>query len=137
MFTDITDSAVGGSFSSGGYTGEISGLASNPLAGRLAWSGNSGGYITTVANLGQNMNGQTIKRRWRMGTDLFSAAPGWHVDTLVIIGASCPTVSPTPTPVPTATPSVTPTPVPTATPSVTPTPVPTATPTPTPVVTPT
>jgi hypothetical protein len=98
----------------------------------LAWSGNSGGYITTVANLGQNMNGQTIKLRWRMGTDLFSAAPGWHVDTLVIIGASCPTVSPTPTPVPTATPSVTPTPVPTATPSVTPTPVPTATPTPTP-----
>ncbi|MEY2505234.1 MAG: hypothetical protein QOG27_1514, partial [Verrucomicrobiota bacterium] len=129
-FTDITDPAVGGNFVSGGYTGEIDGSSSNPLAGRLAWSGNSGGYITTVANLGQNMNGQTIKLRWRMGSDLFAAAPGWRVDTFVVIGASCPPVSPTPTPVPTATPTVTPTPAPTATPTVTPTPVPTATPDP-------
>ena len=89
-FTDITDPAVGGSFVSGGYTGEIDGTASNPLAGRMAWSGNSGGYITTVANLGPNVNGQTIKLRWRMGTDLFSAAPGWRIDSLVFTGASCP-----------------------------------------------
>jgi hypothetical protein len=89
-FTDITDPAVGGTFASGGYTGEISGLASNPIAGRMAWSGNSGGYITTAANLGQNMNGQTIKLRWRMGTDLFTGAPGWHIDTLAITGATCP-----------------------------------------------
>jgi hypothetical protein len=89
-FTDITDAAVGGSFASGGYTGEISGIASNPLAGRMAWSGNSGGYITTVANLGPNVNGRTIKLRWRMGTDLFSAAPGWHIDSLVFTGAGCP-----------------------------------------------
>ena len=89
-FTDITDLAVAGSFTAGGYTGEIDGTASNPIAGRMAWSGNSGGYITTVANLGPNVNGQTIKLRWRMGSDLFTAAPGWRIDTLVFTGASCP-----------------------------------------------
>ncbi|MGH7485774.1 MAG: hypothetical protein ACREMY_09265, partial [bacterium] len=51
-FLDITDSHVGGSFVSGGYTGEIDGTANNPLAGRMAWSGDSGGYIDTVVNLG-------------------------------------------------------------------------------------
>src|SRR4029079_626664 len=51
-FTDVTNPAVGGSIVAGGYTGQISGDASNPLAGRLAWSGNSGGYITTIVNLG-------------------------------------------------------------------------------------
>ena len=28
-----------------------------------------GGYVTTVVNLGANVNGQTIKLRFRMGTD--------------------------------------------------------------------
>ena len=68
-FTDVTDPAVRGSFVSGGYTGEISGDAKNPLAGRMAWSGSSGGYIDTVVNLGPNVNGQTIKLRFRFGSD--------------------------------------------------------------------
>ena len=89
-FTDVTAAAVGGSFTSGGYTGELRGDAMNPLAGRMAWSGDSGGYITTVANLGSNVNGQTIKLRWRMGTDLFASRPGWRVDTIVFTNASCP-----------------------------------------------
>ena len=88
-FTDITDPAVGGSFSSGGYTGELRSDAQNPLAGRMAWSGDSGGYITTVANLGPNVNGRTIKLRFRMGTDLFASRPGWRIDTLVFTNASC------------------------------------------------
>ena len=89
-FLDITDPLIGGSFVSGGYTGEISGVANNPLAGRMAWSGDSGGYIDTVANLGPNVNGQTIKLRFRMGTDEAAARPGWRVDTISITGASCP-----------------------------------------------
>ncbi len=89
-FTDVTDPAVGGSFVSGGYTGEIDGTANNPLAGRMAWSGNSGGYINSVVNLGPNVNGQTIKLRFRMGTDLFSGATGQRVDTISITGGSCP-----------------------------------------------
>jgi hypothetical protein len=88
-FTDVTDPAVRGSFVSGGYTGEISGDAMNPLAGRMAWSGPSGGYIDTVVNLGPNVNGQTIKLRFRFGTDEATAAPGWHVDGLSLVGGSC------------------------------------------------
>jgi hypothetical protein len=88
-FLDITDSRVGGSFVSGGYTGEIDGRASNPLAGRMAWSGSSGGYIDTVINMGPNVAGQTITLRFRMGTDEAVAAPGVHIDGLHIDGASC------------------------------------------------
>ena len=88
-FLDITDSHVGGSIVSGGYTGEISGDANNPLAGRMAWSGTSGGYINTVVNLGPNLNGQVITLRWRMGTDEAVAFPGWRIDGISITGASC------------------------------------------------
>lgn len=89
-FLDITDSHVGGSFISGGYTGEIDGTANNPLAGRMAWSGNSEGYIDTVINLGPNLVGQTVTFRFRMGTDEAVAAKGVRVDTISITDATCP-----------------------------------------------
>src|ERR1051325_2165982 len=47
-FNDII--AAGGSFFSGGYNGVISTRYSSPIAGRRAWSGNSGGFVTTIAN---------------------------------------------------------------------------------------
>ena len=83
-FTDITNAAVGGSFVSGGYVGTISTGFSNPLAGRMAWSGDSGGYITTVANLGPNVVGQTIKLRFRMGSDSSTGVTGWRIDSLAV-----------------------------------------------------
>jgi len=88
-FLDITDSHVGGSFVSGGYTGTIDGTANNPLAGRMAWSSSSNGYIDTVINLGPNLAGQTVTFRFRMGSDEAVAAPGVHIDNLVFTGASC------------------------------------------------
>jgi hypothetical protein len=127
-FLDITDSQVGGSFVSGGYTGQIPGDASNPLAGRMAWGGSSVGYINSVANLGPNVNGQTIRLRFRIGSDTTGAAPGWRIDTMVVTGGSCPTPTPgTPTATPIISPTATPThtPTPTLTPSETPTPTPT------------
>jgi large repetitive protein len=89
-FLDITDPHVGGSFVSGGYTGEIDGTAENPLAGRLAWSSSSNGYIDTVINLGPNLAGQTATFRFRMGSDEAVAAPGVRIDNISIMGASCP-----------------------------------------------
>src|SRR5213079_2645447 len=65
-FTDITAAAVGGSFVTGGYNGTISNCCSSPLATRPAWSGNGGGYLSTLANLGPNVAGHTIKLRFRM-----------------------------------------------------------------------
>ena len=97
-FTDVTDPTVRGSIPTGGYTGEISGAANNPLAGRMAWSGASGpgvpngtgAYQDTVVNLGPNVNGQTIKLRFRMGTDEAVGRPGWRIDNISIVGGSCP-----------------------------------------------
>jgi hypothetical protein len=138
-FTDITSAVVGASFVSGGYTGPIASDAGNPLANRMAWSGNSGGYINTVINLGPNVMGRTIKLRFRMGSDISESAPGWRIDSLSILGGcvGTPTPTATPTNTPTATPTNTPTATPTATPTNTPTATPTATPTNTPTATPT
>ena len=94
LFTDVTDPGLGCSFVTGGYTGIINTFSGNPLAGRPAWSGNSGGYINTVVNLGATVNGQTIRIRFRMGTDKIVSAPGWRVDTLSIVDGLC--ASPTP-----------------------------------------
>jgi PKD repeat protein len=60
--------AAGGSFAAGGYGTTLSGDYSNPLAGRQAWSGNSGGFITTTVNLPAAAAGQNIQLRWRAAT---------------------------------------------------------------------
>jgi hypothetical protein len=86
-YVDIT--AAGGSFVTGGYTQSIFIGAQNPLSGRMAWGGSSGGYITTTANLGPNVNGQTIKLRFRMGTDEAEAADGWRIDNFNVTNATC------------------------------------------------
>ena len=83
-FTDITNAAVGGNFVSGGYVGTISNCCGSALTGRMAWSGDSGGYITTVANLGPNVVGQTIKLRFRMGSDSSEGVTGWRIDSLAV-----------------------------------------------------
>ena len=58
-FTDITDPAVGG-FIGGGYNATISTAFMSPIAGRMAWSGNSGGYIATLAFLRPNVVGTML-----------------------------------------------------------------------------
>ena len=101
-FTDVTAAAVGGSFVSGGYNATISTAFMSPIAGRMAWSGiSAGGYITTVANLGPNVVGQTIKLRFRMASDNSVTAAGWRIDTVSVVVGVCPS----PTPSPSATPS--------------------------------
>jgi hypothetical protein len=94
-FQDVTAAPVGGTFVTGGYTGEIDGTANNPLAGRMAWSGTSGGgvtpvYIDTEINLGAGLNGTNIKLRFRMGTDEAVEAPGVRIDNISITNAACP-----------------------------------------------
>jgi hypothetical protein len=89
-FTDITDPAVGGSFSSGGYNATISSNYMSPIAGRRAWSGNSRQYICAVVNLGSRVNGQAIKLRFRMASDNSVSGTGWRIDTIqVSTGFAC------------------------------------------------
>jgi hypothetical protein len=100
-FQDIL--AVGGSFVSGGYNRTIATDRGSPIAGRQAWSGNSGGFITTVVNLPTI---QTVGRlRWRMASDTSGSGEGWRVDTIRItwcggVGTPCPDRRPTPAPRP-------------------------------------
>lgn len=50
-FTEITDPTVGGNIFSGGYNSTISTAFGNPIGGRMAWSGSSGGYRNTTSTL--------------------------------------------------------------------------------------
>ena len=81
-FSDIV--SAGGTFVSGGYNNTISPDFGNPLAGRSAWSGSSGGFITTTVNLPPAAAGQNIRLRWRLGSDSSVGMTGWYVDTIAI-----------------------------------------------------
>lgn len=72
-YTDIV--AAGGSFVSGGYNTTLTTTNGNSLGGRLAWSGNSSGFITTVVNLPATTSGQTIQLRWVCGAGSPPDAP--------------------------------------------------------------
>lgn len=79
---------AGGTFLQNGYNGTLGSSAPNPLGGRAAWSGDSGGYITTVIRLPQSAVGQVISLRWRFGTDNNTApvGGGWNVDSIQVVG---------------------------------------------------
>ena len=119
-FQDIT--AAGGSFLQGGYNGTISACCGNPLAGRNAWTGSSGGFIETDVDLA-GFGGHTIILRWRMGSDSSGSGEGWRVDSVMTLCER-----PTPTATPTSSATVSPTPTATLPPSPTPTATMTATP---------
>jgi len=112
-FQDIL--SVGGSFATGGYNRTISTDRGSPIAGRLAWSGNSQGFFTTIVILPSGL--ATARLRWRMASDNMGAGEGWRVDTINIIHCvpvpgDCipPTPQPRPTPPPRPVPSVPPSP---------------------------
>jgi hypothetical protein len=115
-FQDIL--AVNGSFVVGGYNRTIATDRGSPIAGRQAWSGNSGGFITTVVNV-PNFPTPSTKLRWRMASDSTGSGEGWRVDTVSVTwchgqGTPCPPPTPTPTATPRSTPlpRVRPTPAP-------------------------
>ena len=91
-FQDIL--AAGGSFIEGGYNGTLGESTVNPVSGRQAWSGDSGGFINTRAQLPAAANGQKIKLRFRFGADSNTAEVGWNIDTVKVAGTyNCSSVS--------------------------------------------
>ena len=85
-FQDVI--TAGGSFIANGYNQTLGANgANNPLAGRRAWSGNSGGYITSTVALPPTAAGQNVQLRWRFGADDNTAAVGWFVDTISVVGS--------------------------------------------------
>ena len=95
VFTDLV--VAGGVFSVGGYNATISSSFMSPIAGRMAWSGNSGGFITTGVTLPAAALGHAVAVRWRATSDTSVGSTGWSVDSIVC-GAAPPPPSPPPSP---------------------------------------
>jgi uncharacterized repeat protein (TIGR01451 family) len=86
-FMDITNS---GSFVTNGYSSFISTSYGNPLGGRRAWSGTNAGFITTAVRLSASAAGQSVRLRWRAGTDSSVGGGGWYVDNVFVTdGPTC------------------------------------------------
>lgn len=73
------------------YNGTVANGILNILAGREAFVGDSHGYVSTRVNL-TSLAGQTIRLRWRVGSDSTNSSAGWLLDDI-----SVHTCAPTPT----------------------------------------
>ena len=75
-----------------GYTATISTLYASPIAGRRAFSGISatptGTFKQTIIDL-SSFVGQTVRIRFRMGSDNSTAAIGWFIDDIFLTGPGC------------------------------------------------
>lgn len=89
---------AGGSFTQNGYNSSIlNWLTPTPLNGRDAWTGDSGGFITTIAKFPQLAAGLPVSVRWHSGTLYrYATGAGWWIDDIAIRGpACCETIIPT------------------------------------------
>ncbi|HYP38757.1 MAG TPA: S-layer homology domain-containing protein [Chloroflexia bacterium] len=116
---------AGSLITQGGYTGVITVTAGNPLANRPAWVNVKPGFpafSTVTANL-MSLAGQSVRFRFREGSDPNTGAPGWNVDNIrIIVGGACVTGTPAtavPTAIPTGSPPATSIPTVTAIPTIT------------------
>lgn len=79
------------------YNGGIASNATSPLAGRSAFSGDSGDWIETVVDL-SSLSGQDVRFRWRFATDETFGDEGWYVDDVRVrtVTYSCDVATPRP-----------------------------------------
>jgi hypothetical protein len=87
-FQDVV--AAGGTFIEGGYNGVIDPTTDSTLAGRQAWTGNSGGFITTTVALPPSALGQNVQFRWRAAYDSGTspAGGGLRIDTITLFAST-------------------------------------------------
>jgi hypothetical protein len=72
-----------------GYNRTISTVFGNPLAGRMAYSGTSTGFPArslVTLNFGTRFAGQSVRLRFRIGTDTSVAGTGWNIDDIEVTG---------------------------------------------------
>jgi len=70
-----------------GYNGTIYGQSGNVLAGRQAFVDSLGSYTEVRLDLSA-YNNQTVKIRWRMGTDSSVGAGDWKIDDIRVFSPS-------------------------------------------------
>jgi hypothetical protein len=93
-FQDIL--AAGGAFIQNGYNDSLGAYtnSNDPIEGRSAWTGNSGGFVTTIARLPAAAAGQNVQFKWRFGADNNTGEVGWWIDTIKVAGSySCATAT--------------------------------------------
>ena len=73
-------------FTANGYNG-ISQFNSNPLGGRQTWCHPNGGYQQSSVNLA-DFSGQSVRFRWRFGSDTSVGNTGWKIDDVQIVDGS-------------------------------------------------
>ena len=80
------------------YDGGLVNGVSNPLGGRVAFTGHTGQFISSQLDLA-GLAGRSVRFRFRMGTDKTLASPGWNVDNIALYScvSSSPGVVVTPT----------------------------------------
>jgi bacillopeptidase F (M6 metalloprotease family) len=78
-----TWSDAGSLLTNNGYNGTIAAGFGNPLAGRGAYVRESNGYISSRASL-SSLAGQSVRFRFRIGTDANADDYGWFVDDIRI-----------------------------------------------------
>lgn len=74
---------IGPLFTTNGYPNLLN-AGSNPLAGRLAFTGDSGGWIESVADLSA-FAGSDLFIRFRFGSDTSVGEVGWYVDDISVV----------------------------------------------------
>ena len=84
-FQDII--TAGGSFVEGGYNGTI-GVTDSIFTGLPAWTGNSGGFITTTVVLPPSSYGQNARLRWHTAYDTGTNPGGLRIDSISIYTAT-------------------------------------------------
>ncbi len=76
-------------FQTTSYDGVLSDSWGNPLGGLNAWCGSSTGWINSVVNL-DTYAGQTVKFRYRLGTDSSIGKEGWYLDDVKVQSCKSP-----------------------------------------------
>ncbi len=74
---------LGNEITQNGYNGTLDSDFNNPLSGRQAFVNNLGTFTQVKVDL-TAYNNQTVKIRWRMGTDNTTSAGDWKVDDIRI-----------------------------------------------------
>ena len=71
-------------FNSGqNYSMALGNTNGNPIGGRMAFTGDSHGYVNSLYNL-SSLAGQNVAFRWRMGTDSGYYVGGWWLDAIQV-----------------------------------------------------
>jgi hypothetical protein len=72
--------AAGGNFVEGGYADTM--IGTSAIAGRPAWTGDSGTFVNGTATYPASAIGQPVRLRWRIASDVSASQAGWWVDTV-------------------------------------------------------